>query len=294
MQMCQSKAFVFVEGFDVDPYFYGQLCKDVFGIAGCTYEIVGAWRLAQTGGKTVLLDFYKYLATTNGLCGIFQAKSFLALFFLDKDIDDVLNSKIVSDHIIYTQYYCVENYLFIHGDILKAAASASSLEERDVAKVLGDPAGWRRSRAELWKDWIIFSILGQKLKIPHQCNYRTGCSSINVPLDSPPDAAAVLKLRQELEADSTVTSEAFQKAYGAVSRLVNSIYARGKHDIVFKGKWYFRFLEKTVESAAAGRAYNSHGISNRLHGAITSTVDFSGEWGQYFKAPMRDILNRVP
>ena len=93
MQMSQrTKVFVFVEGFEADPYFYGQFCEQVFGAAACTYEIVGGWRLAQTGGKTVLMGFHAYLATTHSLLGTFQGKCSVALFFLDKDIDDVLHS----------------------------------------------------------------------------------------------------------------------------------------------------------------------------------------------------------
>jgi hypothetical protein len=216
------------------------------------------------------------------------------LFFLDKDIDDLLHTKVISSHIVYTEYYSVENYLFIHGNIARAAAAASSLEERELATAVGDPETWRRSRAEFWKEWVVFCALAQKYGISHQCTYRLGASIINNPLDDPPDAALVASLRGELQTRSGMAPKAFQKAYAAVSRLINSIYDRGQYDRVFKGNWYFRLLERTVERTAAGRSYSSHGISNRLQGAIASTVDFADNWGEYFRIPMRDSLGHIP
>jgi len=294
MQMSQgTRVFVFVEGFETDPYFYGQLCEQVFGTAGCTYEIVGGWRLAQTGGKTVLLDFHRYLATTNSLVHVFQGKFSLALFFLDKDIDDLLHSIVPSDYIVYTEYHSVENYLFVHGDIVKAAAAASSIEERELTAIIGDPEIWRPAQAVLWKDWVTFCVLVQKYGIPHQCSFRLAASTLNTPPDRAADPATVELYRQELEARSGMTPARFRKAYQAVARLVSSIYARKEHDRVFKGNWYLRLLEIAIERTAAGRPYNSHGISNRLQGAVASTVDFSAEWAEHFREPMRGLLARV-
>lgn len=293
MQMAQrTKVFLFVEGIDVDPFFYGEFAQQVFGDA-YGYEIVGAWRLAESGGKSVLLDFHDYLSTTGSLVGTFQGKCSAVLFLLDKDIDDVLNSKVTSDHIVYTQYYSVENYLFLHGDIVKAAAVASSLEQRQLRRSIGDPQEWRRSRAELWRDWVIFAVLAQKRGINHQCNYRLSASTINQPLDSMADAAVVARLRQEFEVESGLPPREFERSYQAVVRMVSATYAQGRHDVLFKGKWYLRLLEAAIERAAAGQPYNTHGIANRLQGAVFSTVNFAAPWAEHFRAPMRALLARV-
>jgi hypothetical protein len=294
MQMSQRTTFfVFVEGFDVDPYFYGQLCEQVFGIAGRTYEIVGAWRLAEGGGKTALMQFHNYLATTGKLIGDFQGKMSAALFFLDKDIDDVLHSTVFSDHIVYTEYYSVENYLFIHGALARAAAAASSIEERELAARIGNGKAWCRAKAELWKDWVVFCVIVQKYGLSHQCNYKVGASIINQPIDTPADAATVAQYRQQLEARSGMAPRRFDKAYVAVVRLVTAMYARGEHDKLFKGKWYLRFLVKEVVDLAAGRHFSAHAISNSLQAALCSTMDVSHAWAEYFKAPMRALLTRA-
>src|SRR4051812_4442004 len=127
MQMSSTTVFVFVEGFDHDPYFYGRVCDPVLNTLELKYEIVAGWRLQDYGGKQVLLNFFQYLSTTNCLLSTFNGKRVLCLFFVDKDLDDILNEKIPSQHVVYTRYYSVENYLFVHGDLIDASASASSL-----------------------------------------------------------------------------------------------------------------------------------------------------------------------
>src|SRR5260370_25975172 len=113
MQMAKVTVFVFVEGKDVDPYFYGEICHRVLADANVSYEIVRASRIAQSGGKEPLLGFYSYLSATGSLLTTFQGKRLAAICFLDNDIDDVLHEKRHSDHIVYTEHYSVENHLFV-------------------------------------------------------------------------------------------------------------------------------------------------------------------------------------
>jgi len=68
MQMAgKPTLFIFVEGLDIDPYFYGEICEPILSSANVAYEVVGASRLADSGGKTVLLGFYEYLSAANSL-----------------------------------------------------------------------------------------------------------------------------------------------------------------------------------------------------------------------------------
>ncbi len=224
---------------------------------------------------------------------MFQGKSSAALFILDKDIDDVLHKTVFSDHIVYTEHYSVENYLFIHGELARAAAAASSLHERVLAGTIGDGVNWRRQSALAWKEWVVFCILVQKYEIPHRCNFRLAASTINNPLDGPTDVAAASQCKVEIAARSGMTPERFDRAYRAIVRFVDAVYARGEHDRIFKGKWYIRLLETAIQKAAAGQPYSSHGISNRVQGSVTATVDFSAPWAEHFKGPMRGLVARM-
>jgi hypothetical protein len=292
MQMAgKVTVFVFVEGHNVDPYFYGEICEPLLATAG--YEIVRAWTFADSGGKDPLLGFYDYLAATNSLLATFQGKRLAAIFFLDKDLDDILHARRYSDHIIYTQHYAIENYLFVEGDLVRAAASASSLERRELAEAIGDQRLWRLRKAEAWREWVTLCIFAQKYSIGGPYNYRRAFSTINNPLDSPPDAATVQRHRAILREQSGMTGDAFERALRAVVRLVEGYYRRGIHDRLFRGKWYVSLLEEQIERVAAGRPYNSHALSNQVLAALGSTLDFSAGWVEHFRAPLRALVTRL-
>src|ERR1043165_5845722 len=128
MQMSNVKVFVFVEGWS-DRYFYDKICNATLRSKGMPYQIVLAQELpSTTGGKTALLDFYSYLNRYSSLLNDFQGKRTFALFFLDKDIDDLLKKTKKSPHIVYTQYYAVENHIIAHANLVEAIGAAASLD----------------------------------------------------------------------------------------------------------------------------------------------------------------------
>lgn len=285
--------FVFVEGKETDPYFYGEICEPLLSNARIGYEIVGAWRLAEAGGKEVLIGFHDYLAVTGSLLATFQGKRFAAFFFLDKDIDDILNAKTISDHVVYTEYYTVENYLFVHGDLARAAAAASSLERREFLQTLGNGDAWRRASAQAWADWVTFCIFAHKYHVGCEYNYRRATSTINNPLDAPANANVVQQHKAMLLNRSRMSNQQFDRTFGIVSRLVGHHYRRGTHDKLFSGKWYVAIMQAHIERVAAGRPYTTAGLSNRIVGALRSTVDFSLPWTEHFRRPLRNLIAQI-
>src|SRR5947209_4396973 len=154
MQISRAKVFIFVEG-KTDKYFYNKICESVLGKAGIEYEICLAQELPQlTGGKSSLLKFFKYLKRVSSLLDDFKGEKTAGFFYLDKGIDDILKACNNSEHIVYTEHYSFENYLFQHGDLVEATAAAASLDLASVRRVLDtDKTSWRRRAAENWKDW---------------------------------------------------------------------------------------------------------------------------------------------
>src|SRR5258708_1966077 len=130
MQISRKQLFAFVGGKNSDRYFYGRLCSAVCNPLNVGYEEVVASRLPKggSGGKMVLVGFFKYLRRTRYLRTELQGKRTTAVFFLDKDIDDLLGRLLRSDHCIYTEHYHVENYFLKEADIANAVAAAGSLE----------------------------------------------------------------------------------------------------------------------------------------------------------------------
>src|SRR5581483_10730444 len=219
MQMSKTTVFVFVEGHDQDPYFYGRLCGRVFDAAGISYEIVPGYLLRESGGKQVLLTFFNYLSTIGCLRSTFQGKRFAAFFFVDKDLDGIVGSRTNSDHLIYTEYYCIENHLFVSGDIAGAAAAASSLERREIETRIGNSREWRRNSAEMWKDWVVFCVFSHKHGIQWECTYRRARSIINDPPYTVANPTIVLQYQNDLFQRSGMTKDEFNKAFNRVIRL---------------------------------------------------------------------------
>ncbi|MDP3260716.1 MAG: hypothetical protein Q8M34_09050, partial [Thermodesulfovibrionales bacterium] len=100
MQMSKASLFALCEGKDLDPFFYGQICKCVCAQRGTIYEICKASELPpHAGGKTTLIEFYDYLRRKGCLVSTLGGKITRVVLFLDKDIDDLTKSRRRSAHV---------------------------------------------------------------------------------------------------------------------------------------------------------------------------------------------------
>ncbi len=291
MQISRTQVFAFVEGKKNDPFFYGKVCASVCQSVSVSYEICKAQELpGGAGGKQALIGFFEDLKQKSALTDSFKGKNTIAIFFLDKDVDDFLGKQLHSEHIVYTEYYDVENYLFIEGDIGEAAAASASMDTQLVLAGFGDYEDWHRRVAECWKAWVKLCMFAVQRNIRCECNYGV-TSRINSPLHGPVDSAAYTQRLTTLENESGLSSEQFEKVFEEVSRLVDDLYARGEHDRIFKGKWYTTFLEIEIKAIAGNRPINSKGgLANRLPNAIALTLDFGNPWADYFKQPLRRLI----
>lgn len=105
MQMSRTKLFVFVEGKRNDPFFYGNICGKIFSNSNISYKIYTSKDIpGQSVEKLALCNFFKYLEQRSELLNEFKGMKTAAIFFLDKDIDDLLDTQIISDHVVYSYY----------------------------------------------------------------------------------------------------------------------------------------------------------------------------------------------
>jgi Protein of unknown function (DUF4435) len=301
MQVSSNQIFVFVEGKTNDPYFYGEICRSVCESQGLRYRIKQAKQLpGETGGKKSLLDFLDYLNNHAALFSDFQNKKTIAIFFLDKDVDDCLGEQRHSDHLIYTKYYDVENHIFREGDLGKASAVAASMDRQVLVAGLGNYEAWRRNVAERWKDWVKLCLFARVKNIDCKCNYGSTSRINNVTIDNklislygPRDLNAYRECLTLLETKSGLATVEFQNDYQQISDSVDEIYATGEYDRVFKGKWYAGLLEATIKTLAGNIPFNSKGLQDRLLTNITSTLDFDKAWAEHFKVPLRSLIEKM-
>jgi len=288
--MSHTSVFAFIEGKSIDPYFYGKLTDAVPDFNGFSRDIVRATSLQESGGKGVLTDFYQFLLARNSLMMCFQGKITLALFFLDKDIDDVLNRRLFSEHVIYTEYYSVENYLFREGRLSEAIAAACSFEPERTQQAIGSQAIWLKSKASFWKDWLIYCVLSQKLGIVGQGNFSRNESPLNRPIDTLPDTETLALHESKLISDSGLSDLLFQRKLAGTTRYVNSLYSRDLFDRIYKGRWYLPFVVKEAKRIADGKPYRASGVGERVLSVLCTTLNFSDDWATNLREAVARVL----
>src|SRR5258708_1903285 len=176
MQMSDTSVFIFVEGKKTDPYFYSKLATACAQMRALKFEIVKASTLDGSGGKSALIRYYQYLMANDSLMSRLQQKKTVAIFFLDKDIDDVTNKILYSNHVIYSEHHSVENYLFLEGSLCDSIAASCNFEPGRVETFMQNQRQWLREKAERWTDWISFCIYSHKFGLPGETNFRLNAS----------------------------------------------------------------------------------------------------------------------
>jgi hypothetical protein len=287
IQISRNGLFVIVEGKKTDPFFYSRLIGPICAAAGISYDIVYGNSVEGLGGKSTLIGLYEGLESNKLLARRDGNLDKRCLFYLDKDVDDVMHKLIRSPHVVYTPFHCVENALFMYGKLVDAAAAASSLDPARLAARMANPLEWCRQKAAHWKDFLVLCLLSHKLGINCECHYKCMRSPINSPPDAPVDAQKAEAIRADLQARSGLSDSGFNLKFRASSRYVECAFKKGLHDLLFNGKWYFELLRREIKLAGGGDASN-----DALIAALNLTVDFDGTWTEPFRRPLQELIAR--
>jgi hypothetical protein len=290
MQMSSTRVFIFVEGRNTDAFFYGEVSRPVCEAVRLECEIVRADRVSSGGGKQGLLALYRYFEATDSLIERSKGSKSWCLFYLDKDIDDILGDLVESPHIIYTPCYTVENALFMFGDVIRAMAAASSLDAARITRRIPDKTAWARAKAAAWREFVALCLFAQKQGIHTDCTYTSNSSPLHE--GGAGTVADRLQSRKtELEKRSGLTAKQIDRKFRACLRLIDRIYRKNQHDSVFNGKWYIPLLMREIEAVAGGEKYSAHALSNGLAAALKATLDFNARWTEHFRVPLRELIS---
>jgi hypothetical protein len=290
MQISTAKIFVFIEGTS-DRFFYRKLCESALGQSG-QYQIRLAQELPnQTGGKATLLSFFSYLRKRSALVDEFTGAKTTSLFYLDKDIDDLMRKCLSSKHLVYTEHYHLENYFFSQGDLVEAVAVAACLDPADIVQVISDSsARWRRAAAANWLDWVKLCVFTHRRGIGYDSNYSVQSRVNNGPYTPVIPAAYATRLNA-LETRSGLSKAGFRRAFARISNEVEQLYQDGRFDSVFKGAWYGAFLVDDAKRIAGGGSHDWNALQRKLLVALQLTLNFEEPWADHFKEP---LLRLVP
>ncbi len=294
MQISEAPLFAFVEGF-TDRYFYSRIADSECQPLDLLHCIVTGEELAEGagGGKNILISFFEYLEQENAVTNMFEGKTTTSVFFLDKDVDEFTgNIMRDSEHVIYTETYERESYLFCHGNISQAASGAAALDVNSVRTALGDYREWRRQAAESWKSWVKLCLFAQLHGPTSTTYYSRPTSQINDEAYGPVDPDRYESFRSALQ-DPRIADQQFDDLFGQLSDRVDAIYNNGQFDQVFKGTWYFGFLENDLRRIAGGAHFNNRQLRRSLQSALEQTLDFNEPWAHHFRTPISQVLARL-
>lgn len=282
MQLSSTQLFVFVEGKQSDPYFFANVCTASLP-NNIRFEISSAQQLpGGAGGKEALLNHFKYLRQRKSLISSFKGKRTACIFILDKDIDDIKRKQLRSSHIVYTQHYDVQNYIFEHGDLVTGAAAAASIDPRKLHSVLGNSSEWCRRASHLWRDWIALCFRLIEDGIRGEANYSVP-SRIQTRNCGVTDTHAHESLVRALAQRTNIPFDEMMRKVELSKKKIDRYFRRGEHHRVFKGKWFALILADEVGRVMAGHPHDCNGLAGRLPSTVAATLNFSGPWAGYFK-----------
>jgi len=295
MQMSTDQLWVFVEGKIADRYFYGRLLDEECKMSGVRYKLVLAQDLPDAqggGGKKVLLSFFSFLRQRRSLFTVLGNKKTTALFLLDKDVDDMKRVCKRSQHLVYTEYYCVENYLFRHGNIIDAAAACLQLDRRTIESVLGANDAWLQSAVNRWFDWTTLCLSAAMLGVTSSCNYGAR-SQVNTDINGSTDNRLVATKRAAIARGCTLELNSVQDFFGAIENRTKRYYSSDRHDHIFNGKWYASILEKDLSAIAISSSTTSNGLSKRIISNLLQSLNYNERWSDRFRSAIRLQLSKL-
>jgi hypothetical protein len=292
MQMSRNQVFIFVEGWS-DRYLYDRLARSECSPRRIEYEVrIGNELPSATGGKEAVLRFFAYLRRNHYLFDDFLGKRTVVVFFVDKDIDDILRQTKRSAHLVYTEHYDFENYLFLYGDLIAAGAAAAGLDEGSVADGLKPHREWLRAVATAWKEWLTLCVIARRYRAACSVSYRRP-SPVNASPYSAVNATALRNYEAELQSACGLSSSTFVSLTQRTRRRILSAVNQGKADRLFKGKWYKYFLAADLRRIASGRQINSNGLEDRIVDVLKATIDLSGPWTNRYREALRAQIARL-
>jgi len=290
--MSRKDIFAFVEGWS-DRYFYDRVCEVGCAGIGLAPEVRTASELpGGTGGKQALVEFFLYLRRAKLLLHNFLGKKLAIVFFVDKDIDDILKIQKRSHHFIYTEHYHLENYFYLNTNICETAAVVSALDLHSVEGVIGNQQAWMQRAATEWKEWVKLCTVARLLRVAGIYNFSV-TSRVHAGPYQPLNTGQLAAFIGQLQVASGLSPLQFKRRIDRVSALIDRIYATGQHDRVFKGSWYGGFLSLDLKSAAGGRAYNANGIEERVKTAALAKLDFTQPWAEYFTNSVSSLAHAL-
>lgn len=293
VKMGSDKVWIVVEGKNYDLPFYERLASSL-GIAKAVRvrRVSDCTDLSSPGtGKAACITLYKKLKNSGKLVQVRKNGGRRGVFFaLDQDRDALLNRKIRSGHVFYTELADVEAEIFAHCNLKQVVCDAASLSISDARKFSRLYAAPHELLAARWREWIIECLIseacglncGAKFSIQSRLNMG-GFGTLNSVKHV--DLRNSHRVRAADLGRETRLRWSEQRANGAYRRGVAGSLVSGKHLARFVANELVAWTRKTglphpVETS----------LPDRIMAAASARVDFTGEWARRIGTPVLQFL----
>lgn len=292
IQLSRAGLHVFVEGRNVDCYIYGKILAHECGTS-FEHKITRADQLpnATAGGKSVLREFFRSIRRAGALAGEFKGHKFSCLFFLDKDVEDLLGTRLRSKHVFSTPTYDVEGSIFLEAPIAEVVAAACSLDPAHVTSKL-NVTNWVETATANWREWVILCVTATFARCHGVANYASP-SQVNPSPSSAPQTALVAAYESRLRASSPLNLTEFNKAFARAQRTVTRAYEGRNALSLFKGKWLAFILDDQVKLAFPVEHSRTKDFKSRVTGHVAQAADPNGAWCAPMRARVRMLVDEL-
>lgn len=246
-QISKSQLIIYTEG-GLDRPFCEKLIKYAFPDTPWAFTVIAAKELSnETGGKPELIKLFKTLRAKKKLNFTFQEKKQVALFFADKDIDDILGKKFRSKNFIYTKTYDIEGQLLGSGDLVDAISSSCQVTTDQARSWIGAQKAWIDGICTKWSDWTALYIICQVHSINVGCGYSRP-STINgenalQETDIEKLNEFLIKISEKMNLPLDEVNVIFNQYKKKIADTIKS----GNGLRLFKGKWLAKILQDQVK-----------------------------------------------
>lgn len=293
LQISSIQVFAFVEGGLDRPF-----AEKILGACGLKNNQFRVFSIKEvnggTGGKPAVLTHFREFRRLGKLYENAWEKKYVSIFFVDKDADDFLGTKLRSPHLIYTPTYDLEGVLFHFGNVLKALTEACLITTMQAIDVLGDVNLWIKRIAVNWVDWITLCLISQKN------NKNTGYtfdrfSYINPdPLKGPAEDK-LLQCKERSASVLGMTMCDFELYYQSVRRRVELSINSGGCLKYFRGKWIKSIIQAAIEAAPKIDDASINGVGDKMNTALLAQVATSEncDYCKHYRPILDEVLVKV-
>ncbi len=291
VRMSRDTYFLLVEGKVVDPFFFGEICKNNNKVRSSGYQI---WPVAQANGggsgKKSLLDMFDYCRARNSLMVSNSTGRKALVFCADRDADHITRGMKNSPHMMYTTSADVESEIFLNGVDEIALAVSASLDEHATKNLVDALGDWRMSLADNLRAWIKLCCLAKRTStFPKGIGFGSN-STVNSSNFGEIDESHVQFEWNRIASECQLDSDVFARENIHVELAISRIYRRGGGFSLVKGKWVPRYLAFRLREHFGNYGADLTGIEKILTKCYLHTLDFGDIWSEPYHVKLNKIL----